>query len=541
MTVLMHSTSLQREPVHDPFRVPHYLWLCAAIESFTSAAVARDPRIFEVRGADLRYIVERHLFFALINDQRLYRHFVASERRIPDDEIEPLSEMASLLTPFLRRDAPRLPKARKSIRTRFLRRIYRRCGRGNIRCAGFSAPPSVLFHVIHPKFVRYFRPIVEALRSPAAFLAIDDPHMYQWLEAENLPRVGIELTPASYELTRRPAKLGPYEYLAEPFDFLAIRCTVGPFEYLAEPFDFLAIKFNAVRDALRSLRPDCIVVAEGNAPNCELVNRAARTLSIPVACIQQGWAPVVHNGFRNMSYSAFCVWGQGFADLLAPHNPGQRFVITGSHAVNCRQEDDADRRAVGFFLQKGAHLMTERAWTCMLELIAWAATSFPGIEIRVREHPSAPLTAGELAMFDGLSNIRLFSPDRASLRETLSGCRVVVAMDSTTILEGAACGAVPLVLSVNGFDHYSPNIAAEGGAVDVQEFAAARSSLSRLLQDDAYWRSFGPALERVREHFFACDGDRALAAIVAEIERLRCRAGKAGAAARARWLGASLG
>jgi hypothetical protein len=104
--------------------------------------------------------------------------------------------------------------------------------------------------VIHPKFVRYLRPIAEALSCAWAFLAVDDPHTYQWLEAEGLPRVGVELTPMSRELTRRAVKVGGHDYTAEPFDYLAI-------------------KFNAVRNALTWFPPDCIVVAEGNAPNCD--------------------------------------------------------------------------------------------------------------------------------------------------------------------------------------------------------------------------------------------------------------------------------
>src|SRR6202035_1411099 len=163
-------------------------------------------------------------------------------------------------------------------------------------------------------------------------------------------------------------------------------------------------------------------------------------------------------GFRNMTYSAMCVWGKGFAELLAAHNPNQRFIATGNHIIACgRQGDDRHRNAVAFFLQKG-QLISDTAWNHMLELVAWTAKEFPGGEVRVREHPSAPLTAFERATFDGLPNVRLVPPEQETLNDVLVGCRVAVAMYSTTILEAAATGAVPLILNVNGFDHYSPNI-----------------------------------------------------------------------------------
>src|SRR5436309_1746285 len=86
--------------VHDPFGVSHYLRLCEAIEGFTSAWTAHDPAVFRVRGADLRYVVERYLFFALLADPALYRHFVAREVGGWDGEMEPLAEPASLIAPF---------------------------------------------------------------------------------------------------------------------------------------------------------------------------------------------------------------------------------------------------------------------------------------------------------------------------------------------------------------------------------------------------------------------------------------------------------
>jgi hypothetical protein len=287
----------------------------------------------------------------------------------------------------------------------------------------------------------------------------------------------------------------------------------------------MAIVFNAIYAALKDLRPDCVVVPEGNAPVNELVNRVAKSLSIPTLCIQQGWSPVVHPGFRNMTFSGMCVWGDGFADLLAAGNPNQRFIATGNHIIACRrQRDDRDRNAVAFFLQKG-RLISDSAWNHMLGLIVWTAREFPDTEVRVREHPSAPLTESERATFDGLPNARLVPPEQETLNNALVGCRVAVAMYSTTILEAAATGAVPLILNVNGFEHYNPNIAAEGGAVEVQDFAAARTALSRLMLDEEYWSSFDAALDRVRQRFFARDRDEALAAIVAEIEALR-RQGK---------------
>src|SRR5207245_2731811 len=70
--------------------------------------------------------------------------------------------------------------------------------------------------------------------------------------------------------------------------------------------------YDRFHDAVFHLRPACLVVVEGNAPQDETINQACAQLGIPTVCVQQGWSPVLHNGFRNMSYTRMTVWGQGF-------------------------------------------------------------------------------------------------------------------------------------------------------------------------------------------------------------------------------------
>jgi hypothetical protein len=492
----------------DPLALRYTLRLCDAIERFVAAGLAHDRARFRVGEAELRYVVERHLYFALVGDHDLYGYFTSKEqnRRPPN---EALSGVGRLVAPYFSTQPQVSSGGSVSFWRRFLRSRYRRLGQSTVRCEGASGPPKVLFLVIHPKFVRFLLPISDALPIASAFLTIEDPQMFQWLEARQLPRVGIDLTSEAREQTRPSVK-------------------VSGFDYSAGPFDYLAIRFNSIRQALTTLAADCVVVPEGNAPIYELVSRVAKTLRIPTLCVQQGWSPIPHSGFRNMTYSRMCVWGQGFVDLLARDNPGTQFVATGNHALtSTRQEDDRNRNAIAFFLQK-AHLITDKASNGMLRLISWSAHQFPDKEIRVREHPSAPLTAAELATFDALPNVRLVSAEEVTLDDALAGCRVAVAMYSTTILEAAATGAVPLILNVAGFEHYHPNIAADGAAVEAEDFAAARSALSRLVLDDEYLFSFGDALDRVRQRFFARNRNEALAAIVSEIEALRRerRAGK---------------
>jgi hypothetical protein len=223
-----------------------------------------------------------------------------------------------------------------------------------------------------------------------------------------------------------------------------------------------------------------------------------------------------------MNYARMCVWGKGFKEILIKHNPDQHFVVTGNHVVKRGLPAEAwDRRAIAFFLQKGHHLVTPLAWREMLGLISWTAMTFPDWQVLVREHPSGPLTETEIAQIGHFCNIQMAPDDQIELDAVLGSSAIAVAMDSTTILESTAAGVVPLILNVNGFAHYSPNIAADGAAIEVDNFRDARSALRRLIEDEEYRRSFARALERVSRHFFARDREGALGAILVEIEKLR--------------------
>ena len=132
---------------------------------------------------------------------------------------------------------------------------------------------------------------------------------------------------------------------------------------------------------------------EGNAPQDILALEVAKKLNIPCYCIQQGWAPFIHNGFRNMSFSEYFVWGKEFANLLKRFNPKQEFLVTGSPFI---KDSDSNieitkLRNISFFLQDISPLINETAFQNFFDLIILTSKCFPEISIIVKEHPSSIL------------------------------------------------------------------------------------------------------------------------------------------------------
>lgn len=498
MTIIMEDSRATR----DPFFLPYYLQLNAAIEQYTSDAVAQDPQIFRGSGTNVRYAAERRLFFALFASDELYRYFIAKKIGAPLPDIEKLSIWARQIAPYFNGTSPAFGSPRTPL-ARTQRLVHRRFGRARIRVEECGPrKPELLFIAIHPKFVRYLKPIAEATRRPYAFLTVDDPQMAAHLADQNLPRVLLDMTTESQLFMRPVVKILGLEFRT---------CL----------FDHCIIQVNAIRRALRDLAPRCVVVPEGNADIYELANQAGKSIAIPTVCIQQGWAPIVHPGFRNMSYDRMFVWGKTFADLLSPHNSKQAFAIMGNHVISReRQGDVAQRTAIAFFLQNGAHWITERAWTALLDFIEWTAREFPTHEVRVREHPGEGLNPEEAETLSALPNVKLMPPADYPLADVLRGCRCAVAINSTVVLEAIAGGIVPLILDVCGFGRYSPDVVRDGAAVEVRDFGNARRALKELMEQDACAASFAAPLDKVAKSLFARHGQEAVQAIAEEIDAI---------------------
>src|SRR5699024_10609006 len=90
-----------------------------------------------------------------------------------------------------------------------------------------------------------------------------------------------------------------------------------------------ALEADELAAALMLAQCRAVVLAEGNAPEDETLARVGARLGLPTICVQQGWSPLVHTGFRNMSFAAMAMWGEGFGEILAPANPGQHFLAVG--------------------------------------------------------------------------------------------------------------------------------------------------------------------------------------------------------------------
>jgi hypothetical protein len=449
---------------------------------------ASSSEAFAYAGVDLVYAVERDLFMSITNDQKLHAAFAALDAGGVPPSLTMSSDIERRVAEAVLGGAAQVRIADRSnsgpsLRTRAGGVVRRyRATRSTVAPPAAPTEVKVCFLIKHSKFLRYVTPVVEHLGADACVALV-------------VP----ESVPAAIAS-------GLHWRLYEPH--------VIPADDLGAMPEGLRENQQVVRDyvfllrTLRELRPACVVVIEGNAPSDEAANQAARSLNIPCLCIQQGWAPMIHTGFRNMSYSAMAVWGEGFKALLEPFNPAQLFQVTGSIGLDARHDAAALSRSAGspptalFALQVAAPTIPDSAMRSFLRLIDNVAERCPEARVLVRDHPGHGYARSSYGWNPKSPAVALVGPDQYGLAEVLTASDVVVAISSTTLLEGVAMLRPAVVVNETSVLRHSPDLDELGVGIEVKSADDAVETIARLLLDESFRSSFLPAMRLFRERYF---------------------------------------
>jgi hypothetical protein len=490
--------------VSDDNAIGYIESLTCAIERWSLSRIAANADAFRYRGADFRRAVERRIYFKFVNNDGLISDFASLATKNQTLRSIDLEIFSNRFEHYLGGDAPKAKRQTAHFKDALKKLIG--LGRPESRgtsvaevpvFAGVCPREHVLFVAIQPKFVSFLLPVVERLGPNATFLTLGDELTLRYLEDRHLP--GCHLKP------RQQAE----EFVNS--------------EMVA--FQDLCVAYDAVTECIEQSAPSAIVMPEGNAPAYEVVRLAAKEAGIPTICIQHGWSPVLHPGFRGLAFDEMLVWGARFGDLLREENPSQVFTIAGNPNISRianRRRPDRPVKIIGFFLQKGGPLIAVSDWIGFLELIAWTAAMFPDIAVVVRDHPSSSsLDANERNRIGASANIRFSVPSREPLNDVLRDCDIVVAMYSTTLIEALCVGAVPLIVLPSRLAHYHPDLESAGVGVEAANNFDAKEKVRRLISDDEFRVSLLVAAKEHEAVFFARSGADAIEFITERIAARR--------------------
>jgi hypothetical protein len=472
------------------------LRLTDSIEQTTDALEQATPGAFRYGEADLRRAVERALYVRLSDRRDLIEAFGAWTSGDPQAETALESAVIGRLLergrPARRSRAVALQRTARQVRWRLAPRARAdRRGQAGTGASDTTAEAPVALVLDHSKFVSYLEPVLRELGTPAPVVI----SMAPGVESPSTPVPVRQIAAHGARSMPRPDMRRAGRGLAESW-------------YMCSNFELL--------DAVISReRPRAVIVVEGNSPFDELANRVCRLRRIPCLCIQQGWSPIVHTGFRHMSFSAMLVWGQGFAELLEPSNPEQRFEVTGSPVFEAQASGGgseelrrltAGRACLAVFLQGDSPLISPRDGAALLAIATEAAGRLPEACVLIREHPGHPLDSEQREALASLPNVELAPPGRYPIRDVLDLCAVALSIYSTTLLESAARGRLPIAFNPTSLPRSLPDLDALGAGIELRDARRTTEMVIRLMQDDGARAAFDPAMNAFADRFF--DGAR---------------------------------
>jgi hypothetical protein len=346
-----------------------------------------------------------------------------------------------------------------------------------------------VFVSIHHKFIRYLAPIYKKLDDAIFLLCADVQKSVELCKANGY----------KYQILSRKVELSSLP--------------------VSELF-WLVLQYEQIKATLMQIKPKVIVVAEGNAPTDELSNIAGKKINAKTICVQQGWAPIVHNGFRKMHYDRFLAWGDEFVRILMPYNPDQVFQVAGAHMIDPVVDKESEK-AIAFFLQAVTPLITQNIYNDFVEFAGWVALMWPGERIIIREHPSHPIGSDIKSKLSEHKNIIFMNPDRFLLDDVLRDTKIAVAIYSTVLLEAIAYKAIPFIFNLTAMPRYSPDIARNGLGVEVKNINEARIEIAKLIESDKIRECFAAQISKFRSQYFTATGEASLAEIVGIIRECK--------------------
>jgi hypothetical protein len=444
-------------------------------------------------GVDLGHALEASLYFTCVHDAGLLRLFHDPQDVAAVAHLQ--SPMARLIAEngFARGEALQAVR-RRAVPLRLLQQIKNalpRLSHTAARLDGYSPP--ILFLARSQRFARFLRPLADALGRDCGFL---------------VPAADAEL----------PAVIRKWGFPCYAYPF-GKRPQLQMGTLIADYARHWAGMTELFGDMLERLSPRLVVIPEGNAPDDEVLARAAEQVGIANACIQQGWSPILHPGFHNLRYDAMLVWGKGFAELLAIANPEQKFLVTGN--FHLAESPRGTGAGILFLLQGFDNWMGGRkSADAMLNLAEGLAAALPDQPIFIRPHPVVPLPDDVRTRLTRYPNVRIEPAQEVPLAEAFAKSRISVSAYSSAILESVAAGVVPLVFNTAGMPRYWPDIEAAGAGLEIQTQDAALGAVRRMLQEEGALEAYREPMRVFTERFFQFRGASSIARNTAELRQL---------------------
>ena len=458
--------------------------VCEAISLYTSKICKFDKQAYKYRGSDLRYAVERCLYIQCINSKKLFTKYLENRKNH--------QSLKSIKLKSYEKDIYNLifDESNFKIKNRFkflivilkkFLHIYRLIITSRkIKKTKFFPKNQVVFNLSNIKFINYIKPILKYLdENSYCFQVGSDNYLSE--DIEDLGYTVLEIK-------------NNYNYIRHFF----VSKFLADFLELLKDFDnnFYSLNLNNIKS---------VVTFEGNAPQDIIILEVAKKLNIPCYCIQQGWSPYIHNGFRNMDYTEYFIWGKEFKKQLKRFNPNQKFTVSGSPYLKRSSSLEKIKKinTLSFFLQPVCPLMNQNAFDKFIKLIIICSNSFPDIKIIVKEHPSSNLKKEIKERFIQNKNIIFYDSNSEKLNQILESSDISLSVFSSVILESINKNKLPIICNFGSIPNYLPYIVEKNCAIEIFSINEALEIIRTLINSPEELMKYQKNIYKIKSNLFS--------------------------------------
>jgi hypothetical protein len=304
------------------------------------------------------------------------------------------------------------------------------------------------------------------------------------------------------------------------YQYIVLRAKSKLFNNFNKTVWALCCRYGHIKYLLDIVQPEFIFFLEGDAPIYELFNLAARQEgNIKTVCLQQGWSPVIHNGFRKMHYDLFLTWSRVFTDILQKYNPDQKFIDVGSYILNSKDEEK-NGEAITFFYQRVGGFISKKMADSLIDFLLFCADKYPDQLFIVRDHPQISMddvTMGKILKYD---NIKVKNADKYLLPDVLLESKIAISLYSSTLYEAISCNVIPFAFNLTGLPKFNPGFDQKGIGIEVDNFQDAIVKIDKLINNGEYYINIQNNIISFKSQYFKNIGNDAITNIIQAIENL---------------------
>lgn len=211
----------------------------------------------------------------------------------------------------------------------------------------------------------------------------------------------------------------------------------------------MLLNFFLIQRSITILKPKIIVSFEGDAWDHEMLYLLSKKIGFKSIVIQTATDLEVFQkaGFHNLKQTKMLVWGKHYQKIYQKICPNQKIIkVVGNLLIFKKKK--FKRNKIGILLQKRNNKISFENLEKFKELVYWLCKTFDK-KIIIRPHPLDDDDYYNLKNMTFKKKIIIHDPKRVPIGETLNECSMIFAKYTSTIVEAASSGIVPVILETS--------------------------------------------------------------------------------------------